>query len=97
MWDITRNQWFLIGFVLLLLGLQFRLVESADLTPELTHHLAQRAGGHHATASTAAQTLGGGQPVAKKNVRPPEWIGWALLSMGAVLILHSWGMPKGDG
>jgi hypothetical protein len=97
MWDITRNQWFLMGFVLLLLGGQFRLVESADLTPEFTHFLAQRAGGQYAAATTAAKTFAGSdQPVIKKRVRPPEFLGWALLSLGAVLVLHSWGM-KAEG
>ena len=36
MMDITRNQYFLAGLVLLFLGLQFRLVESFVLTPEFT-------------------------------------------------------------
>jgi len=42
MMDLTRNQWFLIGLLLLLLGTQFRLVESVDLTPKLTAFLAER-------------------------------------------------------
>lgn len=26
---------------------------------------------------------------------PPEWLGWMLLSLGGVLVLHSLAMPKG--
>lgn len=93
MWDITRNQWFLMGFVLFLLGLQFRLVESADLTPELTSFLAKRAGPEMAAATKAVQTISmSEEPVVKKRVRPPEWLGWSLLSFGSVLIMHSFGM-----
>ena len=36
MMDINRNQYFMVGLVLLLLGLQLRLVDSYTLTPELT-------------------------------------------------------------
>ena len=32
-----------------------------------------------------------------KTFRPPEWLGWSLLSIGSVLVLHSWGMKKPDG
>ncbi len=98
MMDITRNQWFLIGLVLLLLGIQFRLVESFDLTAKLTTFLAERSSRPMATAAVTAQSLSdAGQPVVKKRVRPPEWLGYSLLSCGAVLILHSWAMKKDGG
>ncbi len=98
MMDITRNQWFLIGLVLLLLGIQFRLVESFDLTARLTTFLAQRSSRPVATAAVAAQSLTDAeQPIVKKKVRPPDWLGYSLLSCGAVLILHSWSMKKEAG
>ena len=34
------------------------------------------------------------KPVVKKTVRPPEWLGWSLMSFGAVLILHACAMKK---
>jgi hypothetical protein len=95
MMDITRNQYFLAGMLLLLLGIQFRMIESFDLTAELTQFLAERTG--HPVASVGATTLALTQmerPLLKKNVRPPDFLGWALLSGGAVLILHSWAMKK---
>jgi hypothetical protein len=30
-------------------------------------------------------------------IHPPEWIGWMLISLGSVLVLHSLAMPKGPG
>ena len=36
-------------------------------------------------------------PLPKKTVRPPEWIGWCLMSVGGVLILHSLAMPRPNG
>lgn len=95
MMDITRNQWFLIGLVLLLLGIQFRLVESFELTAKLTTFLAQRSTNPVAAAALSAQSLAGAeQPIVKKRVRPPDWLGYSLFSCGAVLILHSWAMKK---
>jgi hypothetical protein len=30
----------------------------------------------------------------KKVVQPPEWLGWCLMSIGGVLVLHSLAMRK---
>jgi hypothetical protein len=93
--DISRNQFFFAGLACLLMGLQFRMVDSVELTPEFTQFLAERTGHPLAQASSTAQAVTGSEkPLIKKTVRPPEWIGFSLMSMGAVLILHSWGMKK---
>jgi hypothetical protein len=98
MMDITRNQYFLAGLLLLFLGIQFRLIDSVDLNPEFSQFLAERS--NHPVASVGAATQALIQlekPVIKKNVRPPDWIGWSLASVGAVLILHSLAMKKPGG
>jgi hypothetical protein len=95
MMDITRNQYFFAGLACVLLGLQFRMVESAELTPEFTQFLAERTAHPLASVNAAAQTLTqSDRPMAKKTLRPPDWIGWSLIALGSVLILHSWGMKK---
>lgn len=97
MMDITRNQILVVGLVLVFLGLQFRLVDSFVLTPEFTHILAERTGHPLAAVNNTTQAFApAAQPVVKKTVKPPDWLGWSLLSIGAVLILHSWGMKKPD-
>ncbi len=93
--DLNRNQCYLIGLVLLFIGLQFRMVDSVVLTPEFTKFLAERTGHPVATASNAMETLLGQETsVPPKTFRPPEWIGWALISFGIVMILHSMAMKK---
>src|SRR3990172_1713154 len=93
--DITRNQYFFAGLACLLLGIQFRMVDSIELTPEFTQFLAERTGHPLASVSAATQTLTQLEsPPVKKTLRPPDWIGWSLISLGSVLILHSWGMKK---
>ncbi len=93
--DINRYQCFLIGLVVLYIGVEFRMVDSIVLTPEFTKILAERTG--HPMAS-AGETMGNllGQPgkLPPKTLRPPEWLGWSLLSFGSVLILHSMAMKK---
>ena len=95
MMDITRNQYFFAGLALLLMGIQFRMVDSVELTPEFTQFLAERTGHPLASVSATTQTLTQSEkPLIKKTVKPPEWLGFSLMSIGAVLILHSWGMKK---
>jgi hypothetical protein len=35
-----------------------------------------------------------GQPAGSRDIRPPEWAPWSLLSGGAVVILYSFTLPK---
>jgi hypothetical protein len=95
MMDITRNQFFFAGLLCFLMGLQFRMVDSFELTPEFTQFLAERTGHPLASVGAATQNLTQSEkPHFKKTVRPPDWIGWCLMSVGSVLILHSWAMKK---
>ena len=57
MMDITRNQYFFAGLLLLLVGIQLRLVDSADLTPEFTQFLAERTGHPVAAVNNVGQSL----------------------------------------
>ncbi|MBX3411287.1 MAG: hypothetical protein KF708_01115 [Pirellulales bacterium] len=89
--EINRNQYFLIGLVLLFLGIQFRLVDSVVLTPDFSRFLSQRFG-QKATNPVAFLPAAG--PAVAKTVRPPEWLGYSLMSIGSVLILHSLAMKR---
>lgn len=93
--DINRNQCFLIGMVVLYLGIQFRMVETVEFTPEFTKILADRSG-HPLAAASDLVTGILNQPtkLPPKVYRPQDWIGYSLLSMGSVLILHSLTMRK---
>ena len=90
--DITRYHFFLVGTVLVLLGLEFRLVDSVVLTPKATRFLAEQTGN---PAVAAGDALAGGEAALPSKVfRPPEWLSWFLVSVGSVLILQSCAMPK---
>ncbi len=92
--DLNRNQFFFIGLVILLLGLQVRYVSAYVLNPEATKFLAERTG-QSSPATGAFFTAMAGTPAAPRKVlQPPEWLSWCLISVGAVLCLHSLAMPK---
>ncbi|HUT12824.1 MAG TPA: hypothetical protein VMY42_20180 [Thermoguttaceae bacterium] len=93
--EISRNQYFMVGLVLVLLGLQFRLVDLVTLTPDFTQLLAKQTNPPVAAVNTTTQAmLQTPEPVFKKSFRPPEWLGWCFLSIGSVLVLHSLAMSR---
>ena len=93
--EITRNQFFMAGVVLLLLGFQFLQIESVELKEPVAKFIAERT--DHPLTSLSAQSPAfspfAGAAVSRV-IHPPEWIGWLLLSLGSVLVLHSLAMPK---
>lgn len=91
--ELNRNQYFFLGLVILLIGLQLRAVSSYTLTHDATRFLAERAQSS-STESTmlAVSSDVGAKP--QKVITPPEWLGWCLMSVGGVLILHSLAMKK---
>jgi hypothetical protein len=91
--DLNRNQFLFIGLVVLMLGLQVRYVSAYVLSPEATKFLADRTGQSN-SATDALFALAPGGPTARKTLKPPEWLSWCLISVGAVLCLHSLAMPK---
>ena len=89
--EFNRNQFFMTGIFLMLLGVQFRLVDSITLNDKTTRFLAAHAGS--ATTSTTASMFPS-STVPRKVIEPPQWLGWALISVGAVCVLHSLAMKR---
>jgi hypothetical protein len=96
--DLNRNQFFMAGLVILFLGIQLRMVEVFVLNEQTSQFLAQRISqlkGEESPSPGQLPTLFAAQaPVVKKRVQPPPWLGWALVSIGSVLVLHSLAMKK---
>ncbi len=99
---INRNQYFALGVVVLLVGIQFRYVESFTLNTESTDFIRTRIAARNtpalATTNSSFSDYFSQSAVSQSNIniKPPKWVGWALLSMGGVLILHSFAMQKPD-
>jgi hypothetical protein len=97
--ELNRNQFLLIGLVIVLLGVQLRAVEAYVLNETSTKFLArQKVKAEEKTIWNWPTSLAGegSIPISKKRIEPPRWIAWALLCVGGVLVLHSFAMPKPD-
>ncbi len=77
MMDITRNQYFFAGLVLLLLGLEFNLVETFQLNAKFSQFLAERTNHPMASVSATTQTLFQTitRPPKKPGFLPSGWAG----------------------
>jgi hypothetical protein len=99
--EFNRNQYFLAGLVVFLLGIQLRLVDVFVLNERATQFLAQRMQqikGQQVASAGEMQTLLAAQGTsAGHHINPPRWIGWSLVSIGSVLILYSLALKKPGG
>lgn len=88
--ELNRNHYFMAGVVLLLLGIQLRLVDSYVLNENSTRMFTpQSSGGGLAAVRPLMQSMSASP---HKVVKPPESLGWAFMSIGSVLILHALAM-----
>jgi hypothetical protein len=96
--ELNRNQFFMAGVVVLLLGLQLRAVDTFTLNRECSQFLAARMPqkSSNPAATTLTSFTAAASPAPLRTVRPPRWIGYALISVGSVLILHSLAMKRPD-
>ncbi len=83
------QRYFIVGVLALLIGIQLRGVESFVLTQKASTFIENKV---RQTQMDGADPYGSllmtAGPVPKKTIQPPRWLGWAMLSAGAVLVLH---------
>jgi len=85
---IKRQHVLLVGLLLFLVGVQFRLVESFTLSERSSRFVSAQLGDRDPPQPAS---LWQGEP-ARKVVKPPRWLGLALMSVGSVLTLKSLSM-----
>ena len=95
--EFNRNQWFMIGLVVLAIGIQLRLVDSYVLNEESSRFIEERMNKSQNPNQFRMPVLSTAMPVARKKIEPPKWVGWAVLSAGIILSLHALAMPKPGG
>lgn len=94
---MNRNRCFLIGVLLVLLGAQFRMIDSFVLNEHTTRTLAkvsQKAA--NSTGNTLDSMMLQVHPNPTKRVHPPRWLGLAMIAVGSVVSLHALAMPRQD-
>jgi len=92
--DMNRNQFFFLGLVVLLAGIQCRCVSAYVLNPDATKFIAERTGQASPATVSFFAANGGSAAGPRRVVEPPEWLGWCLISVGSVFVLHSLAMSK---
>ena len=99
--ELNRNQYFLGGLVILMLGIQLRVVEGFVLNERATQVLAQRIqqmrGQPVASPSESATVLASSPLGLQHTIYPPKWLGWSLVSVGSVLVLYSLALKRPGG
>lgn len=92
---LNRNHYFAAGVLLLLTGLQFRLVDSVVLNEQTSQFMAQRfSNAPQGPAAGYGTSLFASAMPSRRTLKPPRWLGLSLLSVGSVLALHSLAMRK---
>ena len=92
--DLDRNRYFMIGVIIFLLGLQFRLVDSFVLNESSTRALHRFVKKSNIADNNVATNAYMQVASPKKNMRPPHWLGFVLLTVGGVMSLHALVLPK---
>jgi hypothetical protein len=95
--EFNRNHYFMAGLVIVALGIQLRLVDSYVLNEQATRVVAKVMKAAPHSESSQGNFLMPNLAPARHVVHVPKALGWALLSVGGVLVLHSLAMPKPGG
>ena len=99
--EFNRNHYLLAGTVILLLGIQLRVVDSYVLNSKVSEFLLTMKGNVSLDEPKPTPLLSwmvkNEMPLTKTSFQPPNWIGWALMSVGSVLVLHSLAMKPPGG
>ncbi len=95
--EFNRNQFLILGLVLLFLGLEFKKVESFTLNERVSRLINERLAASADGEGSLRPFMASIGPTPRRTVHPPDWLGYALLSVGAVLVLHSLAMKKPGG
>ena len=94
---LTRAKIFIIGMLLLLAGIQFRLVDTYVLNKDATQFIQSRVKRVDASTAVAARNW---LPVAAhpplQTWSPPRQLGWAMISVGGVLVLYTLAIRRTD-
>jgi hypothetical protein len=87
----------MFGVILLLLGAQFRAVDQYVLNRTCSKFAAEKFGSPTTQAVGGAMTTLPSEATTElRTVKLPVWTGWATISVGAVLVLHSLAMKRPD-
>ena len=93
--EMNRNRYFLVGVLLILLGIQFRMIDSFVLNEPTTRALSNVSRSSQPTVNDSFSAfLMQVHPKPTKRVHPPRWLGLAMIAVGTVVSLHAIAIPR---
>lgn len=93
--SMYRNRYFLAGVLLILLGIQFRMVHSFVLNEKATRVLARVTKSTPVADNSSMTALWMNvHPKPMKRVELPRWIGLAMIATGVVISCHAIAIPR---
>lgn len=99
--ELNRNHFFLLGVVLILLGIQFRYVSAIVLNDKASQFVASKMKSAPTPVANrpSLTTNMMASPVmpSRRTIELPRWLGYSLISVGTVLVLHAVAMNKPSG
>ena len=91
-----RNRYFLAGILLVLLGAQFRMIDSFLLNESATRVLAKVSRQPIASNQTRFGSFfwnNAPSNLVMKQIHPPRWLGLAMMAVGVVFSFHAIAIP----
>lgn len=91
-----RNRYFLAGILLVLLGAQFRMIDSFLLNESATKVLAKVTRQPIASSESRVGAFfwnHAPKNMVMKRIHPPRWLGLAMMAVGAVFSFHAIAIP----
>lgn len=93
--QLTRNRYFMLGVLMILLGIQFRMIDSFVLNEPTTRALARMTKQSSVAANDSfTNFMMQVHPKPTKRVTPPRWLGLAMIAVGSVISLHAIAIPR---
>ena len=93
--SMYRNRYFLAGILLILVGIQFRMVDSFVLNESASQALARVSkSATVADNSSMSSMMMAVYPTQTKRVEPPRWLGLAMIAVGSIVACHAIAIPK---
>jgi hypothetical protein len=95
--QLNRTKLFMLGMIALLVGIQFLWVDTYVLNKDVTQFIQSRVKRADASAAVAARNwLPAAAAPPLQRWSPPRPLGWALTSVGGVLVLYTLAIKRSD-